>query len=184
MQFWASKYIFVFKDSKFWEKKDSDLSSISDANEDQSQEEEDITGDVNDLEVLIEKRHSLQSSADVEWREARLDHSVVSSEDVSEEKQPVINLSECPLSRVRKWSSPGSTASKDDKQNWSLSSKSDHENGKSRKISSPSVLMSTKEVSPTVTFHLWGHPLMTSRKIDFVDTPLHGPLYNNICCFN
>ena len=126
------------------------MSSNEDEEEEQSQG--DTNGDVNDLEVLIEKRNSLQSSLNVEWKEAKLGRSATSTENVSEEKRPVPNLSECPLSRVRKWSSPGSTTSKDDKHSLSLC-KSDDQNVKSRKISSPSVLMSTKDNSPTVTFH-------------------------------
>ena len=129
----------------------SELSSSDDDDEGDEDnkddgEEDDQGGvvDVNELEVLFEKR--LSSDQPVDWKEpGKLDRSAVSAENVAKTEPSSLIPQECPLKRVRKWSSPCSTS-----PSTSSSFSKDHEMARERKISSPPAMIMTKNVSPEV----------------------------------
>ncbi len=120
------------------------LSSDEDEEEDDHEEDDRGVVDVNELEVLFEKR--LSSDQPVDWKEpGKLERSAISAENVAETEPASLIPQDCPLSRVRKWSSPCSTS-----PSTSSSSRKDHEISRERKISSPPAMMMTKNVSPEV----------------------------------
>lgn len=123
---------------------DDDDDVGEDNEEDREEDGQGGVVDVNELEVLFEKR--LSSDQPVDWKEpGKLERSAVSDENVAEAEHSSLTPQECPLSRVRKWSSPCSTS-----PSTSSSSRKDHEISRERKISSPPAMIMAKNVSPEV----------------------------------